>query len=195
MDIEYNRMYNRVRARFRAADDNNDNQLDISEFKHFKNPFSTEERTIAFRRYALEHVDVNNDGIISETEYFIDWKLVPNTLDAAIKRAETEPDHTDMLNPVDPQKQLEFLVSNDLKLFNNLYDRNSNGVLDGLEIILWLSPESADSAMEEAESLLDICDEDENGTMTLDEIMLEIEMWVDSDATEYGKQLRHFDEL
>jgi len=99
------------------------------------------------------------------------------------------------LNPVNAQKQLEFLVSNDLKLFNNLYDRNSNGVLDGLEIILWLSPESADSAMEEAESLLDICDEDENGTMTLDEIMLEIEMWVDSDATEYGKQLRHFDEL
>lgn len=74
-------------------------------------------------------------------------------------------------------------------------DANRNGVLDGPDLTLWLSPDNADLAWEEVDELFNLCDEDDDGVLSPDEIIEEMDMWIDSDATEYGDQLRLFDEL
>ena len=58
-----------------------------------------------------------------------------------------------------------------------------------------LSPDNTEIAIDEAEHLIDMCDEDEDERLTPDEIVDNHDLWVDSDATEYGAQLRHYDEL
>ena len=62
-------------------------------------------------------------------------------------------------------------------------------------IIIKLSPDNTEIAIDEAEHLIDMCDEDEDERLTPDEIVDNHDLWVDSDATEYGAQLRHYDEL
>ena len=58
-----------------------------------------------------------------------------------------------------------------------------------------LSPDNTEIAIDEAEHLIDMCDEDEDEKLTPDEIVDNHDLWVDSYATEYGAQLRHYDEL
>ena len=51
-----------------------------------------------------------------------------------------------------------------------------------------LSPDNTEIAIDEAEHLIDMCDEDEDERLTPDEIVENHDLWVDSDATEYGAQ-------
>ena len=58
-----------------------------------------------------------------------------------------------------------------------------------------IDPENTYDAVEEAHHLLDMCDENEDEKLTAEEIIEESELWIDSVGTEYGKTLRHMDEL
>ena len=49
--------------------------------------------------------------------------------------------------------------------------------------------------MDEAEHLIDYCDEDDDEKLTAEEIIDEADLWVDSDVTENGKIIRYLDEL
>merc|ERR1719436_397964 len=128
---EYNKMYNRDKARFDATD---------------------------------------NDGKINLQEYLNDWHVPPNKNDEDFIELETD-------------------------RFNDEYDRNKDGFLAGDELLFWLSPDNTEIAIDEAEHLIDMCDEDEDEKLTPEEIVENHDLWVDSDATEYGAQLRHYDEL
>ena len=47
-----------------------------------------------------------------------------------------------------------------------------------------------------SEHLIDMCDDDKDGKLTISEILANHEVFLDSDATEYGQQLRYaHDEL
>merc|ERR1711935_1244735 len=135
---EYNKMYNRDRARFDAADIDKDEKL--------------------------------TEGEIDLQEYLNDWHVPPNTVDEDLNDLETD-------------------------RFKDEYDRNNDGFLTGDELLFWLSPDNTEIAIDEAEHLIDMCDEDEDDRLTPDEIVENHDLWVDSDATEYGAQLRHYDEL
>lgn len=69
------------------------------------------------------------------------------------------------------------------------------------KIFTQLNPEYAELAEEEAEHLIEMCDADPNDgddydeKLTVEEIIEESELWVDSSITEYGETFRHTDEL
>jgi len=167
---EYNKMYNRDRARFDAADIDKDGKLTEGEFLLFKNPLKDENVKAVVIDEALKAVDTDGDGKISLDEFLNDWHVKPSNLDEDFDELETD-------------------------RFNDEYDRNSDGYLTGDELLFWLSPDNTEIAIDEAEHLIDMCDEDEDEKLTPDEIVDNHDLWVDSDATEYGAQLRHYDEL
>jgi len=167
---EYNKMYNRDKARFDAADIDKDGKLTEGEFLLFKNPLKDENVKQVVIDEALKAVDSNGDGQIDLQEYLNDWHEPPNTNDDDFIELETD-------------------------RFNDEYDRNKDGFLIGDELLFWLSPDNTEIAIDEAEHLIDMCDEDEDERLTPDEIVENHDLWVDSDATEYGAQLRHYDEL
>ncbi|CAG5088490.1 Oidioi.mRNA.OKI2018_I69.PAR.g11863.t2.cds [Oikopleura dioica] len=119
---------------------------------------------------ALNSVDTDGDGKISLQEYLKDWHQTPSNVDEEFMELETD-------------------------RFKDEYDRDSNGFIEADELIFWLSPDNTEIAIDEAEHLIDMCDEDEDERLTPDEIVDNHDLWVDSDATEYGAQLRHYDEL
>ena len=80
-------------------------------------------------------------------------------------------------------------------MFHNFFDVNNDGFLSGLDVILWLSPENSEMAFDETVALFKICDTNHDERLDFQEILDESDMWVDSDATEYGEQLRYSDEL
>jgi Ca2+-binding EF-hand superfamily protein len=167
---EYNKMYNRDRARFDAADIDKDGKLTEGEFLLFKNPLKDENVKAVVIDDALNAVDTDGVGKISLEEYLNDWHVKPTNVDEDFDELETD-------------------------RFNDEYDRNSDGYLTGDELLFWLSPDNTEIAIDEAEHLIDMCDEDEDEKLTPDEIVDNHDLWVDSDATEYGAQLRHYDEL
>jgi hypothetical protein len=54
-----------------------------------------------------------------------------------------------------------------------------------------MGPDNTEIAIEEAEHLIEMCDENGDGFLSKNEIMDNHELWLDSDATEYGQQLRY----
>merc|ERR1712003_99401 len=167
---EYNKMYNRDRARFDAADIDKDEKLTEGEFVLFKNPLKDENVKQVVIDEALKAVDKNGDGKIDLQEYLNDWHVPPNKIDESFLDLEKD-------------------------RFHDEYDRNKDGYLTGDELLFWLSPDNTEIAIDEAEHLIDMCDEDDDNKLTPDEIVDNHDLWVDSDATEYGAQLRHYDEL
>merc|ERR1712157_338932 len=167
---EYNKMYNRDKARFDAADIDGDEKLTEQEFVLFKNPLKDEAVKTAVMAECLAMVDTDKDGKLSLQEYLNDWHVPPNKNDEDFIELETD-------------------------RFNDEYDRNKDGFLTGDELLFWLSPDNTEIAIDEAEHLIDMCDEDEDEKLTPEEIVENHDLWVDSDATEYGAQLRHYDEL
>merc|ERR1739838_1006956 len=129
---EYNKMYNRDRARFDAADIDKDEKLTEGEFVLFKNPLKDENVKQVVIDEALKAVDTNGDGKIDLQEY---------------------------LNDLETDR------------FKDEYDRNNDGFLTGDELLFWLSPDNTEIAIDEAEHLVDMCDEDEDEKLTPDEIV------------------------
>lgn len=69
------------------------------------------------------------------------------------------------------------------------YDVDKNGKLEGEEIKKWIMPGFADSAMREATHLIKETDENKDGKLSSEEILKKNDMWVGSQATDYGKHL------
>lgn len=74
-------------------------------------------------------------------------------------------------------------------------DKNSDGALDKEEVVEWVSPNIDAVVREETEHLLSETDKDKDGQLTKQEILDEYELWVGSEATDYGDMLLDKDEL
>lgn len=167
---DYNRMYYRLKARFTAADVNADELLDKAEWILFSNPIRDEAVKNTVIAESMAVVDTDKDGKLSLEEYLSDWYSKPNAISEEERKIEID-------------------------TFNEEMDRNKDGFLDENELIYWIDPENTYDAVEEAHHLLDMCDENEDEKLTAEEIIEESELWIDSVGTEYGKTLRHMDEL
>lgn len=68
-------------------------------------------------------------------------------------------------------------------------DADGDGALNRAEILKWVSPDLARIANEEATHLFDETDKNKDGQLSVDEVKEEHEMWVGSEATDYGNLL------
>jgi len=172
---EFNKMYARDKGRFHAADKDGDGALTLIEYTNFKNPLKSEDLRELAISWALRDVDKDSDGKISLQEFLNDYMTKPG-------------------------EGLEFYgeeyVESQTDKFHEDFDTNGDGFLSGEELSLWMGPDNTEIAIEETEHLIDMCDEDKDGKLTIDEILENHEVFLDSDATEYGQQLRFIhDEL
>jgi len=172
---EFNRMYARDKGRFHAADFDSDGKLNLMEFQAFKNPMKTEKLRDLAIEWAMRDVDKNGDGKISLEEYMGDYL--------------TQPD-------ANKEHYGDEFLDEEKHRFNDDFDRDGNGFIEGPELQFWMGPDNTEIAIEETEHILEMSDEDGNGLITLEEVLNNHDLWVDSDATQFGQQLRYaHDEL
>ena len=157
---------------FVAADQNQDGYLDVNEFPLFTSPEDFPIMHDVLYRLAMRRKDLDGDGLLSFDEF------VRN------ERGEM-PD----------QSSESYLIDKDK--FENDLDRDRDGFLQKEETIQWLIPNQHEIANDEADHLIAACDEDKDGRLTLDEIVKNYEVFLESELTDHGDRLKelHHDEL
>lgn len=172
---EFNRMYARDKGRFHAADMDADGKLSLMEFQAFKNPLKTETLRELAIEWAMRDVDKNGDSKISMDEYMADYLTKPSE---------------------NLEHYGEEFLEEEKHRFNDDFDRDGNGFIEGEELSFWMGPDNTEIAIEETEHIMEMSDEDQDGLITLAEVLDNHDLWVDSDATQFGQQLRFIhDEL
>ena len=73
--------------------------------------------------------------------------------------------------------------------FDSDLDKNKDGVLDEEEIISWVIPDNNDIATDEVNHLFAGADFDVDGVLSVKEILDNHELFVGSEATDYGEHL------
>jgi len=151
---------------FGAADKNGDGKLSESELQTFRYPTTSEEtKKVSLEKTLSEH-DTNKNGAIDVEEYINHLKK------------DTEDDDEASWIPYEQEK------------FKTDLDTDKDGVLKGDEILKWSGPMNADDqAKGEVEHLIKECDVDHDGKLTLEEILDNHQIWLHTEATNFGHHL------
>jgi len=167
-DIQNAFNYNKDKELFAASDTNKDSLLDFPEYVIFKHPRRSEITSKVVVATKLEQLDSNSDGALDLKEFLKDTQ--DQTTDENTHKMEEE-------------------------RFTDELDVDGNGKLDEKEILDWLEPNNEAEAHDEADHLMSECDSDDNSRLSVEEILNNHNIWVDSDATDYGRYLLDHDEL
>lgn len=160
---EERRMMQEDRDLFRAADEDGDRRLNKAEFLAFSHPEEFRHTGEVLSQRTIEDRDVDGDGYISFEEF---------------------------LGEEARGKDEEWRLSERVK-FDGDYDRNGDGKLDSSEVLLWLAPDDRESAEQEAEHLIQSSDENHDDVLDLEEIVRHHDVFVGSEATDYGQHLHN----
>merc|ERR1711962_878541 len=147
---------------FTAADFNGDSKLNGDEYFAFSHPEDNLDRMRdALLKNTKRQKDENNDGKIDLQEFV----------------GQRGKDH-----------DKEWL-QDEKDRFDNDLDTNKDGFLDDNEIIHWIVPSDENVAEDEVTHLFASADDDHDGKLTIDEIVKHHEVFVGSEATDYGDHL------
>jgi len=162
-DDETQRMVGEDRSLFNIADANKDGKLDEDEFLAFSHPEEDARMVPLLVDQALAEKDTDKDGRLSFKEYI-----------TAQHKGEEQDDEG-------------LLVEKEH--FDEDYDKDGDGYLDRSEITAWLVPDNADTATTETEHLFESADADGDGAISYAEALDKHEVFVGSEATDYGEHL------
>uniref|UniRef100_A0A2K6A567 Reticulocalbin 1 n=1 Tax=Mandrillus leucophaeus TaxID=9568 RepID=A0A2K6A567_MANLE len=120
----------------------------------------------------LEDIDKNGDGFVDQDEYI-----------------------ADMFSHEENGPEPDWVLS-EREQFNEFRDLNKDGKLDKDEIRHWILPQDYDHAQAEARHLVYESDKNKDEKLTKEEILENWNMFVGSQATNYGEDLtKNHDEL
>ncbi|CAL1273633.1 unnamed protein product [Larinioides sclopetarius] len=154
------------RELFKAADLNGDGILDKSEYPAFSHPEEFERMHQVVYEQAMRKRDKNKDGYLSFEEFIADnhgTAPVPTTEHYAMEKDR----------------------------FTNDFDLNGDNKLSKEEVLIWLIPNNLETAENEADHLIESSDSDKDGKLSIQEIVDHHEIFVGSEATDFGEQLQH----
>ncbi|XP_042855804.1 reticulocalbin-2-like isoform X3 [Penaeus japonicus] len=163
--VEEQRLLKEDRQLFNAADKNIDGRLDDMEFLAFSHPEESPDMLPIILQQTLEEKDVNNDGLIDFQEYIGDKGK---------------------------EQDREWLLTEKDK-FDNDHDKDGNGILDRHEILAWVVPTNEDIAEDEVDHLFAAADDDNDDLLSFLEILDHHDVFVGSEATDYGDHLHNLD--
>ncbi|XP_048847482.1 reticulocalbin-3 isoform X1 [Brienomyrus brachyistius] len=168
----YKSMLARDERRFKAADINRDGIATKEEFTAFLHPEEYDHMKSIVVKETVEDIDKDGDGLINLEEYIGDMFTPENS--------ESEPDW----------------VKTEKNHFVEFRDINKDGFLDAAEVSKWILPGEVDHADNEAQHLIHETDADKDDRITKQEILANWNMFVGSQATNYGEDLtKKHDEL
>ncbi|XP_053195272.1 reticulocalbin-3 isoform X2 [Scomber japonicus] len=168
----YKSMLTRDERRFKTADRDGDGIATREEFTAFLHPEEFDYMKDLVIQETVEDIDKDGDGKVNLDEYIGDM-YTP-------EKGEREPDW----------------VHTERKHFSEFRDANKDGYLDAGEVAHWILPGEVDHADNEAKHLIHETDTDKDEKITKKEILANWNMFVGSQATNYGEDLtKKHDEL
>ncbi|XP_046385127.1 reticulocalbin-2 isoform X1 [Ischnura elegans] len=165
MDVEDEKLMKDDKVLFDAADLNKDGVLDASEYPYFSHPEEHPEMWPIILQQTLREKDTDNDGRISFQEF-----------------VGTEGSTR--------QKDREWLIAEKDK-FDHDFDKDRDGSLDSSEIIAWMVPSNEEIAEEEVSHLFASSDDDHDDLLSFPEVLDHHDIFVGSEATDYGDHLHN----
>lgn len=169
--FSYKKMLKRDRRRWAVADGDGDEALTKEEFANFLHPEEATHMKDIIVQETLEDIDKDNDGKISVEEYIGDMYKG--------EEAEEEPDW----------------VKNEREQFSTYRDKDGDGFMDNEEIRNWILPPDFDHAEAESRHLIYEADGDADEQLTKEEILNKYDLFVGSQATDFGEALARHDEF
>lgn len=146
---------------FKAADLDGDGKLNREELSAFLNPENYKHMHKVLVEVTMVEKDLNKDGAIDLKEFL--GEMADNQ-------------HSDWYTAEKDRFMAE-------------YDTNGDGVLRGDEVRRWLIPDAKMVAQQEAAHLISGADKDNDGKLTIAEIVDAYKLFVGSEATNYGEDL------
>lgn len=168
----YQKMYKRDLRRWAKADGDSDGNLSKEEFAMFIHPEDSKKMAELTALETIEEMDKDGDGKISLPEYIDD--LWPN--------------------PEGKDDQPEW-VKNEVDLFKNFRDKDDDGLMNVEETIEWITPSDYNPHLAEARHLVHEADTNEDGWLSEEEILQKYDIFVGSQATDFGEALVAHDEF
>ncbi|XP_064599975.1 calumenin-like isoform X2 [Liolophura sinensis] len=167
----YKEMMDRDKRRWAKADKDQDNTLTKDEFTDFLHPEEAEHMRDVVVMETLDDIDKDKDGFISLEEFIGD--MWPN------KEGEEEPEW----------------VKSEREQFSTFRDKNNDKKLDQDEVKEWIMPPDYDHSLAESKHLIHESDVDRDGKLTKEEILESYDLFVGSQATDFGEALTRHDEF
>jgi Ca2+-binding EF-hand superfamily protein len=167
-------MEERDRRRWDLADEDKNGSLTRTEFTNFLHPEEVEYMRDVVVQETLEDIDRDHDGKISLEEYIGDM----------YRREEGDAESED------PD-----WVKAEREQFQTYRDTNSDGYMDLEEVKAWIIPPDFDHSEAETKHLISESDADEDGKLSKDEILDKYDLFVGSQATDFGEALTRHDEF
>lgn len=159
----------RDQRRWQHADHDQDSHLTIEEFTDFLHPEESQHMKNLVVQETIEDIDKDKDGKISLQEY---------------------------LNDLRPEgKDSEEWMEKEKKVFVEHRDRNKDGFMDGAEVSEWIMPQEYNHIQSEAAHLIYVSDVNKDGELNLQEVLDRYDVFVGSQATDFGEALENHDEF
>ncbi|XP_056333780.1 calumenin-B [Danio aesculapii] len=169
--FNYRQMMTRDERRFKMADLDGDLRANKEEFTAFLHPEEFDYMKDIVVLETMEDIDKNGDGLIDLNEYI-----------------------GDMYSQNGDSSEPEW-VKTEREQFTEFRDKNKDGRMDKDETRDWILPADYDHAEAEAKHLLYESDADKDGRLTKQEIVDEYDLFVGSQATDFGDALVRHDEF
>ncbi|KAL1114827.1 hypothetical protein AAG570_007651, partial [Ranatra chinensis] len=170
--MSYKSLYDRDRRRWIAADLDGDDSLTKEDFSAFLHPEETPHMRDLVVLETLEDIDKDKDGKISLKEFIGDMYV-------STEEGEEEPEW----------------VQNEKQHFAAYRDKDGDGYMNEEEVKDWVLPPDFDHAEAEARHLIYESDRDADQKLSRDEILAKYDLFVGSQATDFGEGLLRHDEF
>merc|ERR1712226_557717 len=149
------------------ADVDQSGDLDKQEFSAFLHPEDAEHMRDIVVTETLEDIDKDGDGMINVDEYIGDMYR-----DEGGEDGNQEPEW----------------VSVEREQFTKFRDLDGDGLMNLEEVKAWIIPEDFDHSDAEAKHLMFESDVDQDGNLTKEEILEKYDLFVGSQATDFGRR-------
>ncbi|KAH8372502.1 hypothetical protein KR093_011773, partial [Drosophila rubida] len=170
--VSYMSMLARDRRRWAEADRDLDEKLTREEFTAFLHPEEHPTMRELVLKETTDDLDKDKDGKISVDEYI-----------------------GDMYRPSGADEEEPEWVLSEREAFTKHRDLDGDGYLTEDEIRSWIAPKDFDHAESEAKHLIFEADVDHDQMLTKDEVLDKYDVFVGSQATDFGEALARHDEF
>nr|XP_023014709.1 calumenin isoform X1 [Leptinotarsa decemlineata] len=169
--FSYKKMLKRDRRRWATADKDGDDALTKEEFSNFLHPEESDYMRDIVVLETMEDIDKDQDKKVSLKEYI-----------------------GDMYRGEEGEEEPDWVIS-EREQFNTYRDKDGDGFMDEEEVKNWILPQDFDHAEAEARHLIYEADSDADEQLTKEEVLNKYDLFVGSQATDFGEALARHDEF